>query len=78
MVNVSAAYVVIVRISALYSLTCRGLIILRFGIGIFSHQNAVEASDNRLLTSSEDFGTTLPRNTSSLTCSTLLPSSTAA
>ena len=64
MVHVSAAYIEIGRMSALYSLTFRGLLISRFcQIGIFSLPNAAEASDVLLLTSSEEFGTTLPRNT---------------
>ena len=55
MVHVLAAYVRIDRMSALYSLTFRGLLISRFcQIWIFSLPNAAEASDIRLLTSSEE------------------------
>ena len=78
-VHVLVAYVAIGRMSALYSLTFRGLLISRFyQIGILSLPNAAEASDIRLLTSLDELGTTLPRNTNSLTCLTLLPSSTTA
>ena len=63
----------IFRMSALYSLSFRCLLIQHFcQIGIYSLPNAAEASVIRLLTSSEKFGTTLPRNTNSLTCLTLL------
>ena len=41
--------------------------------GTFSLPNAAEASDIRLFTS-EEFETTLPRNTSLFTCLTVLPS----
>ena len=76
-VHVSDAYVAMGTIRALYRRIFRALHIdFFFQMASLSRPNAVDASPIRLITSLALFGTTLPRNTNSSTCSTSSPSMT--